>query len=344
MRRSIVFATDAFEPLVPLARRAEASGFHRVWTTEYTTRDAIARALVIALGTESILIGSGIAYAFTRPPLAAAALAADVHAASGGRFALGLGAGTRGMRQRWYQADFDRPAPRFAEYVDVLRASWAPPAEGLDFDGDFYRIKIPGFAPAHSAEALDGLTVYGSGLNAVMLRYAAQSCDGVALHPLAGAPAYLDRVARPAVEEGAQRGGRSPSLACWLITSVADDTETALLRARRQLAFYFSTPSYAGVVEGTPWAPVAGELQHRMREWGPRWEELGELVPPEMADELALCGTPDEVRARLPEFEARFAAAGGDEVVFQTVGVGISDEEVVGNCERIIDLFGSSAG
>lgn len=339
MRRSIVFATDAFEALVPLARRAEDAGMHRVWTTEYTGRDAVARALMIALATSEIGVASGIAYAFTRPPVAAAALAADVYVASRGRFVLGLGAGTRGMRTRWYDADFDHPAPRLAEYVALLRACWAPEPAGLDFDGRFYRTRIPGFVPGHDPAALRGLAVYGSGLNAMMLRSAAQSCDGVALHPLAGAPGYLERTVAPAMAAGARRGGRSPALACWLITSVDHDPELALRRARRQLAFYFSTPSYAGIVEGTAWEGAVVAIQERHREVGPRWDEIADLVPSAMASELTLTGTPDSVSAELAQFEARFREVGADEVVFQTVGIGISDEEAVANCEQIIDLF-----
>ncbi|MGH9000604.1 MAG: LLM class flavin-dependent oxidoreductase, partial [Acidimicrobiia bacterium] len=89
LRRSLVFATDALEPLSELGRAAEQAGFDRVWTTEYPGRDAVARALAIGLATGRIGIGTGITYAFTRPPLAMAALAADVQRLCGGRFALG---------------------------------------------------------------------------------------------------------------------------------------------------------------------------------------------------------------------------------------------------------------
>src|SRR5262249_32706857 len=93
LRRSIVFATDALDPVIELAQNAEKAGFQRVWTTEYPHRDAVLRALAIALRTKSIGVGTGIAYAFTRLPLAMAAMSADVQRLSGGRFTLGVGAG-----------------------------------------------------------------------------------------------------------------------------------------------------------------------------------------------------------------------------------------------------------
>jgi hypothetical protein len=59
LRRSLVFATEQLEPLVDLSRRAEAAGLDRVWTTEYVNRDSIARALTVALGTETIEVAPG---------------------------------------------------------------------------------------------------------------------------------------------------------------------------------------------------------------------------------------------------------------------------------------------
>src|SRR5581483_10890278 len=224
--RSVVFATDALTPLPELARAAEIAGFARVWTTEYPGRDAIARAAHLADATATIEVATGIAYAFTRAPLATAAVAADVFAISGGRFALGLGAGTRGMRSRFYGVeDFDRPAPRLADYVDLLRAAWAA-SDGLDFAGKFYRAQIPHYRCAHDPEDLKGLQVVGSGLNATMLRHAATNVDRIALHPMAGAAHYLADVVEPAVAAGAASAGRpAPDLACWAVVSVHADEE-----------------------------------------------------------------------------------------------------------------------
>jgi alkanesulfonate monooxygenase SsuD/methylene tetrahydromethanopterin reductase-like flavin-dependent oxidoreductase (luciferase family) len=115
--------------------------------------------------------------------VAVAAAAADIAALSGGRFTLGLGFGTRGMRRRWYGLELDHPAPRFAEYVEVLRAAWKA-TDGLSHHGTFHDTEIPGYHLEHERKILDSLTVYGSGLHATMLATAA-SCDGIARHPLA---------------------------------------------------------------------------------------------------------------------------------------------------------------
>jgi alkanesulfonate monooxygenase SsuD/methylene tetrahydromethanopterin reductase-like flavin-dependent oxidoreductase (luciferase family) len=337
VHRSIVFGTEAFDALIPVAQAADATGFHRLWTTEYTSRDAILRAVMLANATERINVASGIAYAFSRAPLAMAAYAADAFMMTKGRFALGIGAGTRGMRTRWYQSEFDHPAPRLAEYVDLLRASWAA-EKGLHFEGRFYNLDIPAFSAGHDPTALAGLEVYGSGVNAIMLKYAAQSCDGVGMHPIAAAPGVLEAQSMSAIEEGRRRGDRSDGkLAIWLITSLDEDEATARTRAKASLAFYFSTPSYAGIVAGTEFEDAVTNIRETFREYGTDWKRLVTLVPDAMLDAMVLVGTPRQARERLPEIEARFAKAGADELVFQTVGTGLSDAEVVRNCRSIID-------
>ena len=341
MHRSLVLATDVWTPVIHLARKAEDRGLHRVWTTEYATRDAAVRALALAMSTDTLQVGTGIAYAFTRMPLAAAALAADIQLASRGRFTFGIGAGTRGMRRTFYgHDDFDRSAPRLGEYADLMRAAWSA-RDGLDFTGEFYSAKVSGFS-AHPELANYGPPpLYGSGLNAVMIKHAARAFDGVALHPLASVAHYLDGVVVPAMMAGQDRKGAPTSLAAWRVTSIDADGSLARERVKSNLAFYFSTPSYASVVEGTPWREVAERVQEQARTSGPNWAKLAELIPDDMADAFSLSGTPQEVAAALPNLEAELSARGVDELVFQTVGIGLDEDDTVANCELIIETVGS---
>ena len=336
MKRSIVFAVPDFLPLVDVAREAEAAGFDRLWTTEDPGRDAIVRALTIALSTRTIGIGTGIAYAFTRSPLALAATAADVAVASGGRFSLGLGAGTQGMRTRWYGIpDFDHAASRVEEYTEILRTAWGA-ERSFRHEGRFY---------SGSYGELNGVRphvpIWGSGINSTMLRIAARSCDGVAVHPLGAHLRYLDAVVLPAMAEGAAAAsGRTPELALWRMTAVDEDGDRARDRARRSLAFYFSTPSYAAPADETGWGDVAGRIRDTFRERGSDWDSISALVPDEMVAEFCLAGTPEEVLAGWRVLEAEYAARGVSETVFQTVGAGPPGEDNVRNLRSIVAVLG----
>lgn len=314
MRRSIVFATDVLEPLISLSRVAEQAGFDRVWTTEYPGRDAIARALAIALSTDRIGVGTGVAYAFSRPPLAMAALASDVHRLSHERFALGISAGTRGVR-RWYGAEFDPPAPRMREYVAALHSLWE--------QRSVYPVRPRVYLPAFQS---------------VMTRHASAVSDGLLLHPLAALEAHLHARVLPAVAKGSVERTAPLDLVAWQITSIDPDEEAARRRAAAQIAFYFSTPSYAVAVQDTEWASIPARVRDSMAAAGgrPDWDVLGRGIPDSLIDELVLVGRPDDVARRLAAVEDRLGRLGVSELVLQTVGAGLSEDEVVDNCSRII--------
>lgn len=318
-RRGLVFATDALKPLIELSSSAEAHGFDRVWTTEYVGRDAIARALAISLRTTRIEVGTGVAYAFTRLPLAMAALAADVQHLSNGRFALGLSPGTRGVR-RWYGAEFEHPAPGMAAYADSLRDIWN----------------------GWPAAPVPRPPLYAAAFNPIMTRYASAAYDGLVLHPLAAGSVHLHERLLPAVRLGSEARSTPLRLAAWRVTSIDDDDDLARRRAKSQLAFYFSTPSYAVAVEGTEWMHVPPIIReaHNASNGDPDWMAIGALIPEEMVDEFTLAGTPAAVRKRLAALERTLGAAGVEEVVFQTTGAGVSEDEVVQNCRLIIETLG----
>jgi alkanesulfonate monooxygenase SsuD/methylene tetrahydromethanopterin reductase-like flavin-dependent oxidoreductase (luciferase family) len=312
--RSLVFATDALDPLPDLARRAEAAGFERVFTTEYLHRDSVARALAIALGTSTIGVATGISYAFTRAPLAMAALAADVQRLSNNRFALGISSGTRGVR-RWYESEFEPPGPKIAEYAGKLRAAWA-----------------------QNPDLRQPPPIYGAALNPIMGKLVRRSCDGALLHPLALARTHLTTRLLPAL----QSGDGDFAIIAWCITSIDANGELARERARRQLAFYLSTPSYRTVAEGTAWEAVPLRIREAFDSSDRKatWTELARLVPEELVDELALVGTPSAVRERLPALELELAGLGITELVFQTVGADLSEAEIVTNCRLIASELG----
>lgn len=338
MRRSLVLSTPAFRPLLPLAQAADRAGIDRLWTTESTPRDGLVRALTLGLSTERIQVATGIAYAFTRSPLAMAAAAADVHIATGGRFAVGLGAGTKGMRTRRYGIqDFDHPGSRLGEYTQVMRSAWEAANDGLSHHGRFYTCEVPGRVRSEELDGLPPIEIVGSGVNETMLRLAAKYCDGVALHPLASFAPYLDQVAWPAIQRGDDAKGHRSWTAAWRITSIADNADDAMTQARVNLAFYFTTPSYQSVTAGTRWESVTRRVRESFRaESGQSFADLAQLIPPEMVDEFCLVGTPRTIDGRIGELAAVLAARGVDELVFQIAGVGLSSESYVRRCHQLI--------
>jgi alkanesulfonate monooxygenase SsuD/methylene tetrahydromethanopterin reductase-like flavin-dependent oxidoreductase (luciferase family) len=323
MQRSVVLAFSGFRGITQLARQAEAAGLSRAWMTEYHDRDAVVRAAAVGCSTTNLGVGTGIAYSFTRHPLALAAAVLDTHEATGGRFALGLGTGTRGMRHRWFGINDERPVDRMRETVDVVRNAWR--ANGrFSYHGRYTHIEIDDLALGERTAQLPEIQIYGSGLNPAMVAAAATWCDGILLHPMAVGSAYWESVVAPVARAG---GPRHPWLAQWVVTAVDDDHARAEHLAQRALAFYLATPSYKRHFAVTRWADVSKRMVDAFRQIGPRWNELAALVPSEMVGEYCLAGSPKMVQGQLQQLEPRLEARGVDELVLQIAVTGLADGE-----------------
>lgn len=327
MKRSVVLSVSSFDLLAPAAAVIEQCGLDRAWVTETPGRDALVRAVHTVVRTPSIGVGTGIAYAFSRHPVAMASAAIDASMATGGRFTLGVGAGPAYIRTA-LGVTFDEPAARLGEYIAVVRAVLAA-TDGLRFDGRFYRADLPSFTGSAPLELRRSIEIYGSGLNPLALRTVAGVADGIALHPLAIFRPYLDTVVLPAIAAGA--GDRSVKVACWCVTGVADDPALARSRARTRLAVYLANPAFTGVLRGTAWEPYPGDLQAAVRASPGRtdWDAVGQLLPDDLVDALAVVGRPDEVRDKLADLQAALVARGMDELALQVPSMAGSDRQLL---------------
>jgi alkanesulfonate monooxygenase SsuD/methylene tetrahydromethanopterin reductase-like flavin-dependent oxidoreductase (luciferase family) len=79
----------------------------------------------------------------------------------------------------------------------------------------------------------------------------------------------------------------------------------------KQIAFYGSTPAYRPVLESIGVGELQDEL-NRMSKQG-RWDEMGELITPDILKEFAVIGEPDtiagQMKARYGDIVDRTSAA-----------------------------------
>ncbi len=342
MKRSVAVAIPRFDGLPGIAKNLEAGGFHRAWATELVGRDAVVRALTMADAAPSLAVGTGIAYAFTRHPLAMAAAAVEAGAASGGRFTLGVGLGTGHVRSQ-FGASFDSPTARFGEYLDVIRT--ALDSDGsLSYRGRHYTVDVPGFRFGHARAVVDGARLYASALGPVTLRAVARTCDGVALHPFGHVDPYLDDVVVPELAAAAAASGRpTPAIATWIVCCALDDGGRARDLARAQIALYAAQPTFTKYFERTAWARHAARIRSTADlAAGVRpWLEIGRAnVPDDMLDGIAIAGSPDEVAERLSAKSAELERRGVDEMTLQLPGIALPPDE---GPQALIELASAAA-
>lgn len=317
---------------VNAARRAEERGFESVWTTEFYDRSATVSLAAMALATSTITVASGIAYAVGRSPLVLAAEARDLAELSGDRLVLGLGTGTKRMQQDWHGADGTSPAPRVEELVPLLRRIWAMDASGVQHEGRFYRMALQ---PTAEMEPRPPIPVYLAGFNARMVAAAGAVADGLVGHPIF-TRRYVEDVVRPALAAGAERTGRHRPvpIAGYVITSVSDDGDRARHDAAAQIAFYVVVRTYAPLVELEGFTAEVARIREA---WKARdHDAMIAAVSPAMLDRMAVAGTPDEVRDRLPAFHGLY-----DRLLCYVPSYGLSAAEITDRIDAVVDTFGS---
>jgi probable F420-dependent oxidoreductase len=287
------------------ARAAEDIGFAGLWTSE-TKHDAFLPLAIAANETHQIGLGTSVAIAFSRSPMATAQTAWDLQDLSAGRFVLGLGTQVKAHITRRFSMPWDRPAARLREYILALRAIWESfqTKGSLQFEGEHYRHTL--MTPFFNPGPIDypEIPVYIAGVNTRLARLAGEACDGFHVHPF-HSPVYVTRTVKPAIAEGARHANRDPrqvTLATSAFVITGENSEETTERresVRSQISFYASTPTYRTVLEAHGWEEVGERLGTMARE--KKWREMPALITDEMLAAFALEAAPDEIGPALKE-------------------------------------------
>jgi probable F420-dependent oxidoreductase len=316
------------------SRGCEAAGFGSIWVAE-TSRTAFIQSALALQATEQATVGTSIALAFPRSPVITAMEARDLAELSGGRFILGLGTQVKRVNELRYATPFEHPVPKMREVVEVCREVWrAFAGEPIDHQGRFYTVTM---GPFPGAQAAPGpIPIYLAAVNAGMIRLTGEVADGLLGHPLSS-ERYLTEMVRPALAEGLGRAGRKADevrLVQGVICSVGETTEQALTDAKVQIAFYGTTRTYRTVFDTHGWGSVVEPL----REAFGRGDIAGMIacITDEMAETLAVAGTPDEVREKIRRFDGLV-----DEVSLGAPWAGPDISRTAEGFARLFDTFGA---
>ena len=115
------FQTDA-EGTIRLAVSAEELGYARFGTAEGWTNDAVVMLTQIAGVTSRIGLVTSVLPVWSRTPAAIAMAAAGLQRASGGRFALGLGASSPPLVEGLHGLTWDQPVAQMRATLVAVRA------------------------------------------------------------------------------------------------------------------------------------------------------------------------------------------------------------------------------
>src|SRR3954452_22769076 len=149
------------DTILRIAQQAEALDLERVEVAEAWSHDATIVLAEIATTTSRIGLGTGVLSVWGRTPATIALAAAGLQRASGGRFSLGLGAGSPPLTEGFHGVRWERPVARLRETLTAVRALLAgerlprpaPDARGLRL-GVIPEVPVPIALAALSAPSI----------------------------------------------------------------------------------------------------------------------------------------------------------------------------------------------
>lgn len=234
-----------FAAAADLVRRAESLGYESAWVTHGLGRDSFLVLAAYGQATSRIGLGNGVVPIYPRHPVVMAQAALTLNEQVGGRFTLGLGVSHRASMDAMLGVPIKEPLAVMREYVAVLRGALGA---GADFEGKHYRahwsLALPTRPPAPP--------IYLAALGPKMCELAGEIADGAILWLTS--PDYVRDVARPAIERGRRRAGKTLDgfeIVAAVPLAVTDDRAAALSAFRSELARYVALPFYRAMMEGS---------------------------------------------------------------------------------------------
>jgi alkanesulfonate monooxygenase SsuD/methylene tetrahydromethanopterin reductase-like flavin-dependent oxidoreductase (luciferase family) len=227
--------------LIPLAQRAEASGFDSIWTGEFGN-DCLAWVQAFAGVTKTCRVGSSIVNIFLRHPVVVAAAAAVIAELSSSRLILGVGTSHRSIVEESLGLAMVRPLEYLEEYVQVVKAVLA--GKPVHHHGSFFGIE--GYTLGTGSSYCD-LPIYVAALGLIAAERAARYADGLLL--TLTPPEYEYELVQR-LQASATLADRNPAaikvvqvVPCF----ISADHEAAELAARRMVCRYTALPFYSNM-------------------------------------------------------------------------------------------------
>lgn len=285
--------------LIGLAGAAESAGIDQLWVSnDLMLRSAPALLGALFQKTTRLHLGIGIMNPYSVHPAELAMIASTLQEMSGGRFLLGLGAGS-GEFLSWIGIDQEKPLTDTRTALRAIRALLAGerPADvegaGAGWGSEAY-LRL---APTH-------VPIYIGAMSPRMLAFAGAEADGVLalLFPPEHYTTASELVAAGAAEAGRDAGDYDMPACVWL--SLDEDREAADRALALKLAYYGAafSPYLLARAGLTPedFAPALEALRRGDEDAAAR------AVTPQMLS-LGVSGDPETVVARCRELMRRGA-------------------------------------
>jgi len=233
-------------------------------------------------------IGSSIVNIYSRSPSLIAMGAATVDTISNKRLVLGLGTSSKPLVEDFHGGKLESPLKRMKEYVEIIRLILS--GKTINYSGEIFSLK--NFSLLIKPPR-DSIPIYLAAVNQKMVELTWEIADGVIfyLRPKSEIKSTLAKM----------QNQKKIDSTLQIITCVNNDSEKAMVRAKKTLAFYVSVGKiYREFLASNGFKNETKNIFEEYKKTG--LENNHELVPESMINELCISGTPDECKKQLKQF------------------------------------------
>ena len=260
-----------------------------IWIPETWGMEDFSMLSLISQKNNTAKIGSSIINIYSRSPSQIAMGAVTVDTISNGRLILGLGSSSKPIVEQFHGEKFVKPVQRMKEYVEIIRLILS--GKKINYSGDIFSLE--NFSLLIKPPR-DNIPIYLAAINQKMVNLAWEIGDGVIF--------YL----RPKTEikstlEIMQKQKKIDST-LQIITCIHNDSEKAIERAKKTLAFYISVGEiYRKFLADNGYKKDTKNIHDEYQKTG--LKNNFTLVSDKMVKDLCICGTVNECQQQFKQFQ-----------------------------------------
>jgi len=259
-----------------------------IWIPETWGMENFSMLGAVANNTNTQKIGSSIINIYSRSPSTIAMGSATIDTLSNGRLILGLGTSSVPIVEDFHGEKFENPVQRMKEYVEIIRLSLMK--KQINYSGKIFDLKNFTLLIEPKRQSIP---IYLAAINQKMVNLCWEIADGVIfyLRP-------LDEMQKTISKMQSQK---KIDVACQIITCISKDSEEAIQRAKKTVAFYISVGKiYRDFLAKNGFKNETNNIFEEFKKSG--FKSNHELVTDSMLNSLCISGSPEEAKIQLEKF------------------------------------------
>ena len=259
-----------------------------VWIPETWGMENFSMLSLACMENKFSKIGSSIINIYSRSPSLIAMGAATVDTISNKRLVLGLGTSTKPLVEDFHGDKFEKPVKRMKEYVEIIRLILT--GKTINYSGEIFSLKDFSLLIKPPRNIIP---IYLAAVNQKMVELAWEIADGVIFY-LRPKNEIKSTIAR-------MKNQKKIDTTLQIITCIHDDSEKAIFRAKKTIAFYVSVGKiYREFLAQNGFKNETKNIFEEYKKTG--LTNNHEFVPESMVNELCISGTPNECKKQLKQF------------------------------------------